>query len=130
MIKVIIPINPEFKFYEKQVKKLYESKKEQIGDTNSFDFIKDETFFYLFVLNKEILGGIYYFYDEDKLFVNGFANRKFLFEKLYCLLWSTTWFNTDIYAEAQNRASAFCLLKCGFKRVKDNLFVLKNNVRI
>ena len=49
MIKVLIPINPEFKFYEKQVKKLYESKKEQIGDTNSFDFIKDKTFFYLFV---------------------------------------------------------------------------------
>ena len=29
------------------------------------------------------------------------------------------------YKEAQNKASAFCLLRCGFKRVKDNLFVLK-----
>ena len=31
----------------------------------------------------------------------------------------------SIYAEAQNRASALCLLKCGFIREKGNLFVKK-----
>ena len=36
-----------------------------------------------------------------------------------------TWFNCDIYAEAQNRASTICLLRCGFERDKDNIFVFK-----
>ena len=104
---------------------MYESNQDKISDTNSFEFIRDYTLFYLFLFDKKVLGVIYYFVEDGKLFLNGFAKRKSFFKNLYCLLWSTTWFTVDIYAEAQNRASAFCLLKCGFKRVKDNLFVLK-----
>ena len=63
--------------------------------------------------------------DDDKLFLNGFASPKHHVENLRCLSLSTTWFNTNIYAEAQNRASALCLIRCGFERVKDNLFCLK-----
>ena len=125
MIKVLIPSNLEFKKYENQVRFLYEQNQEKICDTNTFDFIRDNTLFYLFLSDEEIIGVIYYFLSSNKLFLNGFGNRKFFSEKIFCLLWSTTWFKSDIYAEAQNRASAFCLLKCGFKRVKDNLFVLK-----
>ena len=125
MIEVLIPQNLEFKKYEKEIQKLYEENQDKISDTNSFEFIRDNTLFYLFLSDKKVLGAIYYFLDKKKLFLNGFAKRKSLSKNLYCLLWSTTWFDTDIYAEAQNRASAFCLLKCGFKRVKNNLFVLK-----
>ena len=125
MLEVLIPSNSEFNKYENEIMALYKENQGKITDTNSFEFIRDNTLFYLFLIDKEVLGVIYYFIEDGKLFLNGFAKRNSLFEKLYCLLWSTTWFNTDIYAEAQNRASAFCLLKSGFKRVKDNLFVLK-----
>ena len=91
---------------------------------NTYDFIRD----YLFILDGKILGAVYYFIHNEKLFLNGFARRKSIKQKFLCLLWSTTWFKEDIYAEAQNRASAFCLLRCGFKRVKKNLFVLKKNI--
>lgn len=125
MLEVLIPSNSEFNKYENEIMALYKENQGKITDTNSFEFIRDNTLFYLFLIDKEVLGAIYYFIEDGKLFLNGFAKRNSLSEKLYCLLWSTTWFNTDIYAEAQNRASAFCLLKSGFKRVKDNLFVLK-----
>ena len=125
MIEVFIPLNPEFQKYEAQVKELYERSQEKICDPNSFDFIKNNTLFYIFIKDGVLLGAIYYFMDGGKLFLNGFASPKHHFENLYCLRLSTTWFSCDIYAEAQNRASMLCLLRCGFKREKDNLFCLK-----
>lgn len=124
MIKVLIPSNPEFKNYKKQLKKMYEENQEKITDTNSFQFIIRNTLFYTFIQDGTLIGAIYYFMDDDKLFLNGFAIRKNLSSNLYCLKLSTTWFLCPIYAEAQNRASAYCLLKCGFKRLRGNLFVL------
>ncbi|MCM1004236.1 MAG: hypothetical protein NC408_07845 [Candidatus Gastranaerophilales bacterium] len=125
MIKVYIPTDFEFKKYEDELRVLYEKNQEKICDTNSFDFIRDNTLFYMFVNNDSLIGAIYYFMDNDLLFLNGFAKPKGHSLNLRCLLISLSWFNTDIYAEAQNRASALCLLKCGFKRVKDKLFVFK-----
>ena len=125
MIEVFIPLNPEFQRFETQVKELYERSQEKICDPNSFEFIKNNTLFYIFIEGGALIGAIYYFMDDGKLFLNGFAGQKHHFENLYCLRLSTTWFNCDIYAEAQNRASAICLLRCGFKREKDNLFCLK-----
>ena len=90
MIKVLIPSNLEFKKYENQVRFLYEQNQEKICDTNTFDFIRDNTLFYLFLSNGEIIGVIYYFLSSNKLFLNGFGNRKFFSEKIFCLLWFTT----------------------------------------
>ncbi len=125
MLEVLIPLNPEFQLYEAQVKELYEKNQDKIRDPNSFLFIRDNTYFYIFILNGSLIGAIYYFMDNNKLYLNGFANPKNHLINLHCLRLSTTWFNCEIYAEAQNRASALCLLRCGFKRVKDNLFCLK-----
>ena len=125
MIEVFIPLNPEFRRYEAQVKELYEQNQEKICDTNTFDFIKNNTLFYIFINDGTLVGAIYFFMDDEKLFLNGFAGKKHHLENLYCLKLSSTWFNCDIYAEAQNRASALCLLRCGFQRIKDNLFCLK-----
>lgn len=123
-LEVLIPYQKEFYLYEKEIKLLYEKNQDKIADTNSFEFIRDNTFFYLFLLNKKPIGAIYYFKDDGKMFLNGFAIRKNLEANLACLKWSTTWFNCDIYAEAQNRASAYCLLRCGFKRINSKLFLL------
>ena len=125
MIQVLIPSDFEFLKYDAQIKDLYEKNQEKINDSNSYEFIKNNTLFYLFLKNKNVLGVVYYFKDGDKLFVNGFSNRKNHLANLYSLKLSTTWFSCSIYAEAQNRASALCLLRCGFKRLKGNLFILQ-----
>ena len=125
MIEVLTPLNPEFQLYDPQAKELYEKTQEKIKDPNSYEFVRDNTLFYIFVQDGSFIGAIYYFMDDGKLFLNGFAKPKNHIANLLCLRKSTTWFVPPIYAEAQNRASALCLLRCGFKRVKGNHYCLK-----
>ena len=122
MIRVIIPSNFEFKLYEPQLRKLYEENKYKITDTNTFDFIIRKTFYYCFISGREIIGAIYFFADGDKLFLNAYGPRGHFEEKIECLKLSLSWFRCDIYAEAQNRASALCLLRAGFRRKEGKLF--------
>lgn len=122
MIRVLIPFQAEFRKYEAQLEALYREKQSMICDSNSFEFIRDNTLFYMFLNDDKLIGAIYYFVDDGKLFLNGFSFRKCFKENLDCLLLSMTWFKSNVYAEAQNRASALCLLRCGFKRVKGKLF--------
>ena len=121
-LKILIPKDKEFLQYKNEVKKLYLENQEKINDDNTFEFICKETFFYLFLVNKKILGVIYFFQDDEKLYLNGFAVRKFLKEKLEALKLATTWFNCEIYAEAQNKASEYCLKKVGFKKITERLY--------
>ena len=115
MIKVFIPYDKEFWVFKDECKKLYESVQNKICDTNSFEFIIKNTFFYLFVFDEKLIGAIYFFEDKNKkLFLNGFANRKMHLLNLECLKMSLNWFDCDIYATAQNKMSELCLRKCGF----------------
>lgn len=124
MINVWIPTQKEFLKYKDECKTLYEKVQDKITDTNSFEFITNNTLFYLFETSGEFIGAIYYFKNSDgKLFLNAFAKRKKHELCLKCLKMSLNWFKGRIYAEAQNRASALCLLRCGFKRVEDKVFV-------
>ncbi len=125
MLEVFIPSSPEFHKYETPLRILYENVKDKIGDDNSFEFIRDNTFFYMFVFNGNLVGGIYYYEKNGKLFLNGFANRKMFRINVECLKLSATWFSSNIYAESMNKASAICLLRAGFKRLDGNLFMLK-----
>ena len=123
MINVWIPYQKGFKNFEFECKDLYESLQDKICDSNSFEFICKYTYFYLFENDGKLIGGIYYFIDKsNRLFLNGFAHRKMHNLCLECLKMSLNWFKGKIYAEAQNRASALCLLRAGFKRVKGKLF--------
>ena len=126
MLEILIPTSVGFSFYNSELKSLYEILQKDICDSNTYEFIRDNTFFYCFLKNKKLFGAIYYFLDcDNKLYVNAFAKRKYFTEKIEVLKESLNWFSCDIYAEAQNRASAFCLLKCGFKRLYGNVFVFK-----
>ena len=117
MINVFIPSDKDFEKFKDECKKLYESVQEKIGDTNTFEFVCNNTFFYLFTNNGILIGAIYFFKDTDgRLYLNGFAKRKMHTLCLKCLKMSLKWFRGSVYAEAQNRASALCLLRCGFKR--------------
>ncbi|MBQ7763822.1 hypothetical protein IJ384_00490 [bacterium] len=122
MITVLIPADSEFEKYKAQIKEIYVKCQEKICDSNSFEFIIKNTLFYSFFLDGVFIGAIYYFKENDKLFLNAFALPKNHQANLECLQLSTTWFKKPIYAEAQNRASALCLLRCGFKRVEGKLF--------
>ena len=124
MIHVWIPAQPDFERYREECKALYEELQDKIGDNQSFEFITKNTFFFLFENNENLIGAIYYFVNDDgNLYLNGFAKRKMHELCLECLRMSLNWFKGSIYAEAQNRASALCLLKCGFKRAGKKLFV-------
>lgn len=129
MLKVLIPTDSDFCIYENECKNLYQAVQHKITDTNSFEFIKNNTYFYMFINDNTLIGAIYYFKDLDgKLFLNGFANRKMHALCLECLKMSLNWFKGSIYAEAQNRASALCLLKCGFKRLENNVFIFNQEL--
>lgn len=127
MIRAIIPKNPEFALYKDKLKEMYEQNQDKICDPNSFNFITHNTLFYCFIsMDGALIGAIYFFLDDEgKLFLNAYGGRKHFDTNVECVKLSVTWFNCDIYAEAQNRASALCLLRSGFKRVKDKLFVYK-----
>ena len=127
MIKAIIPSNPEFLLYKDKLQEMYEQNQDKICDPNSFDFIIYNTLFYCFINSDgALIGAIYFFKENGELYLNAYAGRKHLEANIECVRLSTTWFNCDIYAEAQNRASALCLFRAGFKRVKDKLFVFKH----
>ena len=126
MLEVIIPKDQKFQVYENQIKNLYLSNQKLIADKNSFEFIRDNTLFYLFLFNEKVIGAIYYFKKDNKLWVNAFSIRKNHLLNLKCLKLSMNWFYCDIWAKAQNKASAFCLLRIGFKKYQDNIYVYKN----
>ena len=130
MITVLTPLDSEFELYKSQIKKVYEKYQEKICDPNSFLFVIKNTLFYAFFLDGTFIGAIYYFIENEKLFLNAFALPKNHLANLECLQLSLTWFKKPVYAEAQNRASALCLLKCGFKRVKGNLFCYTNRATL
>lgn len=126
MIEVFIPSQIEFQRYKTECKNLYESVQDKIKDTNSFELITKNTFFFLFTYNKTLIGSIYYFVDEyGRLMLNAFSKRKMHRLNIECLKMSLKWFKGNIYAEAQNRASALCLIRCGFRRLEGKLFVLE-----
>ena len=122
-IDVFIPFQDEFRVYEEELRELYDMNKYFIEDTNSFDFIRDNTLFYSFVNKKKLIGAFYFFKEKYKLFLNAFSKRKTFNLNVKCLKMSLSWFNCPIYAEAQNRASALCLLRSGFRRIENKLFV-------
>ena len=79
MIRVLIPKDDGFWEYKDECKSLYEKVQGWICDTNSFEFIVNNTFFYLFLNDKKLIGAIYYFVDENnKLYLNGFTKKKMI----------------------------------------------------
>ena len=70
MINVWIPAQKEFEKYRAECKKLYEKVQNKICDPNSFEFICNNTLFYLFENKGQLIGAIYYFVDEENKLCN------------------------------------------------------------
>lgn len=111
-----------------ECEELYNECKADLQGDDFSDIVYD-TFFYSFYVwqTGELLGCIYFYQKDGKLFVNAFAKRGHHLLNIECLKESLKWFDCDIYAEALHRTSRLCVLRCGFERVKDNLFIYRRN---
>lgn len=124
MITIIKPDSMLFNYAE--VEELYNRCNEYIKDDN-FEQVINNTDFYAFYITKtkELIGCIYFFFKGRKLYVNAFAERKHHLLNLECFKLSLSWWKRNIYANATQKTSRLCILRCGFEKVKDNLFVYK-----
>jgi hypothetical protein len=123
MITVRIPYDKDFNY--KECKKMYKKYRRLVGDNEEFRDVVKKTYFYSFFDDDKHLGCIYYYHKNGKLFVNAFANRHTHLQNIECLKRTFGWFNCDIYAETRHKTAIFCLYKCGFKKLDNNLYVLE-----
>lgn len=125
MITVLTPLDNNFNF--EQAHDAYLKYQKDLGDERNFINVILNSFFYSYFNDGVYLGSIYFYTEKNKLFVNAFANRHTHLLNLECFKQSLGYFKCNIYARALHRTSSICLLKCGFKRIKDNLFIYERN---
>lgn len=120
-----IPADKDFDFYA--CRKLYKKYQKLVGDDASFNKIIKNAFFYSFYDNKTLVGCIYIYKKKKKLYINGFAIRKFYEIKYQALNKIFDWFDCDIYAESIRKPAIYMLYQCGFEKISENLFVHRKN---
>lgn len=123
MITVKIPYEKDFNY--KQCKKMYKKYQKEVEDDTNFNDVINNTYFYSFYENGKHIGCIYYYVKDDKLYVNAFANRHTHITNIKCLKATFDWFKGDIYAQTKHKAAIYCLYKCGFKKIEDNIYKLE-----
>jgi hypothetical protein len=124
LISCLTPRNSAFNYF--QCKELYNKYKDLIGD-DDFDDVINRTDFYAFCIDKtmELIGCIYFYIRDNKIFLNGFANRHHHELNVECLKESLRWFDEDIYVETKQKTAKLCILKAGFKKIKNNLYIYR-----
>jgi hypothetical protein len=126
LIKVFIPTDKDFNY--KECKKMYKKYQRLIGDDQEFRDVVRNTFFYSFFDDDKHIGCIYYYVKFGKLFVNAFAHRHTHEINIACLKKTFEWFSGNIYAETRHKTAIFCLYKCGFKKLRNNIYVLEREL--
>lgn len=120
-MKVLTPLDSDFEF--ERCKKMYEYYNPRVKDDATFEEVIRNTFFYSFYDNQDITLCVYFYEKDDKLWVNGYGIRnKHLFNKK-CFKNALGWFNCDIWAETPYKDVVWALLRCGFKKFEDNIYV-------
>ena len=122
---VRIPADENFDFYA--CRKLYKKYQKAVGDDVSFNQIIKNTCFYSFYDNKNLVGCIYVFEKNKKIFINGFAKRGFHNFNIKAVKKIFDWFKSDIYAFSINYRARYVLFTSCFSKITDNLFVYYNN---
>ena len=98
--------------------------------------MNDGIFSYNFIINNPHL---YCFYDEKEGFLRGYINiyrdevgrlllsgasiRKNMPDNIKAIIKVCEAYKEDMYSDTDKKEAKICLLKAGFKRLKDNLFV-------
>ena len=122
-ITVFIPTDSDFNYEE--CKRLFEENQCLIEDFSNFDEVIKQTFFYSFFINRKHIGCIYYYEIDGKLYVNAVAYRKTHLINMECFKKSLTWWNCDIYARTHHKTAIYTILKCGFKKIGENLYIYR-----
>ena len=122
-MKVYIPTDTFFNY--SQCKALYEKYKDLIGDIDDFCKILLTTqFFSFFSSSGNFVGCLYFYHSSDgKLMMNGFSNRGMHLENIKAIQLASNWYKTDIYAKTPHKTAVFCLLRAGFKKIDDKLYI-------
>ena len=125
MMRVIITPFSTSQYYE--CLKMYEYNKPKVKDNATFDEVLENTMFYAFYDNDNLSLCVYFYTLDDKLWINGYGIRKnHLFNK-NCFLKSLTWFNCDVWAKTVEKPVVWALLRCGFEKYSDGIYVFRQN---
>ena len=121
MLEVRIPINENFEF--DKCCNMYRKLQKYICDDSDFIDVITNTYFYAFYSENELIGCIYLYNKDNKLFLNGFASRGHHELNMEAMKMVEDWFSCDIYAETTNKLSSMCLHRLGYKKIDTNLYV-------
>jgi predicted GNAT family N-acyltransferase len=124
LITVKTPNDVDFNYFE--CKKMFEQHQEVL-DLDDFDTVINTTHFFSFSNGDEFIGCIYFYEQDSRVYVTAFAGRGHHELNLKCFKKSLEWYNCDIYAEKVQPTARYCILKCGFKRIKDDLFIYRRS---
>lgn len=108
-----------------ELNKLFENRPMDDGIFD-FDFIFNNPHLYCFYDEKEgfLKGYINIYKDEnERLFLSGASIRHNLPENINAIIKVCEAYNENMYAETDKKEAAFCLLKAGFKKIEDNLYM-------
>ena len=126
IIIVRTPDNPWF--YNIESKILFEQHHDKL-DVDDFETVLKTTHFFDFILKEkgELIGFIYFYQMNDKVYVTASANRGHHELNLRCLKKALSWYTCDIYAECKQKPAIYCLLKLGFEKIAKDLYVYRRN---
>lgn len=112
--------HPDFNY--KQAKEMYEKYVDLVEDNKDFDKVLKNTHFYSFFVDGKFIGCIYFYLIDGKVYVNAFADRKTHLINIECFKKALSFYNCDIYARSKQKTAIYCILKCGFKKIGNNLY--------
>lgn len=109
-----------------EFKKLYESRPMDDG-IFSYNFIVNNPHLYcLYDEEKGFLRGYINIYRDknlDKLFLSGASVRKNMPDNIQAIIKVCEAYSEDMYSDTDKKEAKICLLKAGFKKLQDNLFI-------
>jgi len=118
---ILTPENPLFNYDE--CKRLYEENRHLLDDNSSFEELLQDIHFYSFFDGDRFLGCIYFYLNDNKVFVNAVAkDRHTHLKNIECFKKVLSLYSCDIYANSKLKTSILCLLRCGFKKIAKNLY--------
>lgn len=119
-MRVVIPTDKDFD-YEIN-KHLFDKANQTLDEKRSFDDVLRCCQFFSYYDDDEYLGFIYFFYEDDKLYVATASVPKRYAKTIECFKQALTYYNCDIYAKTVQRHVKIAALRVGFKKINDNLY--------
>ena len=106
---------------------LYLKNQNSINDSSSFEEILNNSLLFSFYDELGLIGCVYFYPKNEKLFCNAFSRRHSHLKNLICFDFAINSFDCDIYAYSDKKTAILVLLKSDFKKIKNNLFIHKYN---